>query len=256
MRGGADAVVGAGVVVAWVVVVAVVHRGAPVGGCGACEDGLERAALQVGGDLQACVVEERGGEVGVEREGVCDSARLHARAADEEWDAQAGLVHEALVEESHVAEEEAVICGVKDERVFGEAVLFEVVEDAPHAVVHALHAGEVVLHVALVFVASEVVAGERFHGAVGLFDFEFGGHFGVEGELEVAVVEVVGDGLFVGRQSAGAGVVFVEERGWLGEGFLCKFLAVFLARRPVSVRGFLVKEEEERLVLRARGEEL
>ena len=72
---------------------------------------------------------------------------------DDERHAQAGLIHEALVEEAEVAEEKAVVGRVNDDGIFRKVVVVEVVEDPADVVVHAGHAGEVILHVALVFPA-------------------------------------------------------------------------------------------------------
>ena len=58
--------------------------------------------------------------------------------------------HQALVEPAVVAEEEALVGGVVDQRVLRQAVLVEVVEDLPHGVIDRLHAAQVVAHVALV----------------------------------------------------------------------------------------------------------
>ena len=71
----------------------------------------------------------------------------------EEGHAQAGLIHEALVVEAQVAEIPAVVGRVDDDGVLGQSGPVEVIQDLADAVVHALHAGQVVLHVALVFPA-------------------------------------------------------------------------------------------------------
>ena len=63
-------------------------------------------------------VEERRREVDVERHRVAPRARLdRRRPADEERHAQRLLVHEPLVEQAVVAEEEALVAGVDDDRV-------------------------------------------------------------------------------------------------------------------------------------------
>ena len=82
------------------------------------------------------------------------------RPADEERHAERLLVHEALVVQAVVAEEEALVAGVDHDRVAAQAGLVEVVEHAADVVVHRLHAGEVVLHVALVLPARQRVAGQ------------------------------------------------------------------------------------------------
>ena len=168
VRGRADAVVGGGVVMAGVVIVAVVETRAPVGGRFAAQQRDERTALHRGRDGQAGEVEEGGREVDVRHELRGDDARLDAGAAREERDIQAGLIHEALVVEAEVAEIPAVVGGVDDDGVFREAGLVEVIEHLAHAIIHALHAGEVVVHVALVFPLHEFFAGEGLavHGRV------------------------------------------------------------------------------------------
>jgi hypothetical protein len=172
--------------------------------------------VHIGGNFHAGEVEEGGGKVGVEREEIGDGAGLDAGTAGEQRDVEAGLIHEALVIHAEVAEIPTVVGAVDHDGVFREAGAVEVVEDFADGVVDALHAGEVVLHVALIFPFHEVAAGEGLRGAVGRGDIERHGFFvepllalgadrkiGGRGELEVAAREVFGDGLGVFRERGG-----------------------------------------------------
>ena len=265
----ADAVVGASVVVAGVVVVAVVNRVAPAGGFFAAQNRGEGAAVHVGGDFHAGEIEEGGGEVGVEGEEVGDGAGLDAGAAREERDVEPGLIHEAFVVEAEVAEIPTVVGAVDHDGVFRESGAVEVVEDFADAVVDALHAGEVVLHVALVFPADEFFAGEKFFGAVGLRDFELhrfgvepllaggpGGEVGGWLEFQVPAGEIAGDGLLVSRERGGSGRVVVPEGGGLGDDFVFEEGFVFGVGLPGAVRSFLVQHQEERFIGGARIDKL
>ncbi len=110
------------------------------------------------------------------------------RPADEERHADRFLVHEALVEQAVVAEEEALVAGVDHDGVAAEPGLVERVEDAADAVVDRLHGGQVVLHVALVLPARQRVAGQAGRRVL----------------LQILRRQVVGDALLVLAQGVGA----------------------------------------------------
>lgn len=73
---------------------------------------------------------------------------------------QGGLIHEPFVVHTIVAEEEAIVRRVDDDGIVGEALSFQPFHEATDVVIHALNAGEIVLHVALIFPRIEVCAGE------------------------------------------------------------------------------------------------
>ena len=173
VRGGADAEMRGGVVIAGRVVVAEVKRGAPVGRRFAAQQRHERAALHRVRHGQPGEAEEGGREVDVADELRGHMAGLDAGAARDQRRAQARLIREAFVVKAEVAEIPAVVRGVDDDGVLREARLVEVVEHTAHAVVHALHAGEVVLHVTLVFPLREFLAGVGFLRAVGCSYLDF-----------------------------------------------------------------------------------
>ncbi len=83
------------------------------------------------------------------------------------------FVHEPLVEQTVLAEKEALVARVDDHGVLAQAVGVQPVEQPPDVVVHALHAGQVVLHVALIFPVVQFLAGERLPDAID-FDLDFG----------------------------------------------------------------------------------
>ena len=97
-------------------------------------------------------------------------AGFHSRAAGDQWHLQARLIHEAFVVEPKIAEIPAVIRRVEDNRILRETGAVEIIQHAADAVIHALHAGEVVLHVALVFPLGQFLAGEFTFRAVGIRD--------------------------------------------------------------------------------------
>ena len=71
---------------------------------------------------------------------------------------QALLVHEALVEPAVLAEEEALVGRVDDDRVVGEPFRVEAVEQPADVLVDRCHAAQVILHVELVRPAAQLVA--------------------------------------------------------------------------------------------------
>ena len=83
VRLGAHTVVGASVVVAWVVIVAVIHRLPPVRRPLASEHGFERTALDVRRNFLPREVEKCRREIYIERERSRHLARFHAWTAHE-----------------------------------------------------------------------------------------------------------------------------------------------------------------------------
>ncbi len=257
--GGAHAEMGDGVVMPWVVIVAVIDAGAPVGWGFAAQQRGDGAALHGVGHGQAGEIEEGGGEVDVGDELVGHGASLDAWAFGKQGHVQAGFVHEAFVVEAEVAEIPTVVSGVDDDGVFGETACFEVIEDFANAVVHALHAGEVVAHVFLVLPLHQFFAGEQLAIYCELHRFDLhpllqGRAFEVSGwgEFQIAAGEIAGDGLLIDRQSGGPSGIVVPEGLWLGDDLVLEHLDVAGGGFPSAVRGFLMEHQEERLVGGAR----
>ncbi len=224
----------------------------------------EAAALHEVRDRQAGEVEERRSEVDVGRELLRRDPGPDPRTADEEWRAEPRLIHEPLVVESEVAEVPAVVRGVEDVGVGGEAGPVEIVEDLADAVVEPLDAGEVVPHVPLVLPADELLAGERLAVDDDFHRLDVEPHVPLLGrleigrrlELEVPPRQVAGHGLLVLRQRGGAGRVVVPEGLGLGDDLVLEQGLVPFIGLPGAVGGFLVEHEEERLVLGPRLQEL
>lgn len=140
--------------------------------------------------------------------------------------------------------------------------MLEVVEDFADVVIDALHAGEVVAHVFLVFPFDEFFAGKGI-----AVDDELGGLYaepfakfrtfeiGWWDEFEIAASEVFGDGLLVLREGCGAGGVVIEEGVGLRDDAVFEESSIALVRLPSPVGGFLVEHEEEWFVLGAGLEE-
>lgn len=178
VRGRADAVVSPRVVVPGIVVVAVVDAPPPAG--------RALTPQQRGPRLLPCIVSGTG------------------RPAGDQGHPQTGLVHESLVAEPQIAEIPAVVGRVDHDRVVGQLRLVKEVEHLADAVVHALHAGEIVLHEPLVFPAHEVIARERpafdlqahqffIQPLLQFFSLEASRRL----ELEVTSREIAGDRLLV-----------------------------------------------------------
>ena len=169
------------------------------------------------------------------------------RPADEERHPQRLLVHEPLVEQAVVAEEEALVAGVDDDRVLREAGCVEVVEHAADAVVDRLHRRQVVLHVALVLPAHQRLAGQRDRLAVARRSSPCRASSPATSssaaparpaggvELEIAPRQVGGDALLVLVQRVGARRVGVPERGRLGNPAVRELRRV--RRRPAPTAG-------------------
>ena len=247
-----------------VVVVTVIHRGAPVGGRLAAQQRQEAAALHVGGRLLAGGVQQHRREVHVEDHLVVHRARLDAAGpADDERHPQRFLIHEALVEPVVVAEVEALVGGVDDDGVVGESLAVEEVEQPADVVVHRGDAAQVVLDVALIFPFLQRVAGQFLLFAVD-GDFHLRVHAGEpldaraalqlrwgQGILQVAPGQVAVNPHRRLRRGGAAGSIVVVERGRLRDVHAVIHVRVLLVRLPLAVRRLLVAHQEERLVLRA-----
>ena len=175
---------------------------------------------------------------------------------------QAGLIHETFVVESEVTQIPAVVGGVDHDGVFGQAGGIEVVEDLTHVVIDPLNAGEVVAHVVLIFPLDQRFTGEGFavdrdgHGFFARPGAELGALEVVRRhELEVAVSQVAGDGLFVFGERGGAGGVVVKQGRRLGNHPVFEQGLVALVGFPRAVGSLLVQHKEERFVGRARFQE-
>src|SRR5262249_60000211 len=87
------------------------------------------------------------------------AARLdHSRPADQERRAQGLFKNPALVEPAMLAQIEALVGRINDDRVLSEPSLIEEVEQATDALVDGLDTTQVVVQVALIFPANEFFA--------------------------------------------------------------------------------------------------
>ena len=161
-----------------------------------------------------------------------------ARVRHEEWHPDRLLVHEPLVEPAVVAEEEALVRPVEEHGVVEVAAVAQPPHEPADVVVDGGHAGEVVLHVALVLPQRLVLARKPLRD--GLFQVHLG--------------EVVGNahGRPAGGVGAGGEVV--------GEGARHRDLAVRVhagmrvVRFPGPVRGLVPDQEAPRLAAVERAE--
>ena len=168
----------------------------------AFEVGAEAAALHFGGRGDAGVVEERRREIDVQHHVAVDGVGADgAGVAHEEGHAQGFLVHQALVEPAVIAEEEALVGGVDDDGVVGQAFGVEVIEQPADVVVDALDAAQVVLDVDLVGPLAQGVA------------LEVGREVALEVGLEHVLADLHGDG----GDAAGASFVVIVEVVGLGD---------------------------------------
>ena len=184
---------------------------------------------------------------------------MRRRPADEERHPDRLLVHEALVEEAVVAEEEPLVARVHDDRVLGEARLLEVREHLADAVVHRLDGRQVVLHVALVLPSPEGFARQGHALAVTnrrdqvRLDRQpsrqvLAGEAGRRRQFQIAVGEVGHDALLVLVQRIRAGRVRVPEGDRLRNPPGRELRGIRLGRLPGPVRRLVVHHQEERLV--------
>src|SRR5699024_4479604 len=122
----------------------------------AAQLGEHTQALHVPMGLGAGRIEDRAGEIHIGDQLLHRRARVDAaRIADQQRHPHRLLVDESLVEPAVVAEEEALVGAVHQQRVVVLAPVFQPADHAAHAVVDPCHAVEVVLHVPLVLPASE-----------------------------------------------------------------------------------------------------
>ena len=268
----ADAVVGVGVVVLVLVhPVAVVGDLRPVGGQLAAQQATQAAPLHVARHRRAGQVEEGGREVDVGGDrGAHAAGRDLARPAGHEGHLEGLLVHEALVVPAVLAEEEALVRGVDDQRVLGQALGVQPVQQPAHALVDGSDGAQVALEVALVLevrvVALAVEAKHLAGAAVDQAQAAQRGLVGRPGQLahrhpgqqrladlaaalglhqaEVQIGQVVGDAhLGRGGGRGAVPVVVVEARGHLHVlGVVRVVLRVVL---PGAVRRLVVAHQEE-----------
>ena len=202
--------------------------------------------------------------------------RGHAGPAHDEGHGQGLLVHPALVEPAVVAEVEALIGGVDDDRVVVEAVLLEVGQQAPDALVDAADAAQVVLEVALVLPAHQVVPLEPGlqHGRVlvgegGVPGLALGRRHLLEVAEARAVVREAGLGVpalerrlervvddvhvpidlhLLEARGGGVVQVAIEEGRGLGQVLVLPQFEVTQGRHPGAVRRLVLAHQQERLV--------
>ena len=150
------------VVVRHVHPVAVVGGLAPIGGRCAAQQRRQAAALHEVGGFDAGESQQRRRKVGVvDQRPRPRAGRGRRRVAHEQRDAQRFLVHPALVDVVVLAEHEALVGGVNDDRIIEFAFVREVLEQPRHAVIDAAHGAQVFLQIALVGRALVGAGGER-----------------------------------------------------------------------------------------------
>ena len=156
-----------------------------------------------------------------------------------------------------LAEVETLVRRVDDDGVVGEAFGLEVLQHAADVVVHRLHGREVVVHVALVAPADELLArkiGLTVGGVAGLVvGVPDGGLLGVElgraHELHVLVGDRLLERHVVLADGLGAVGEIVEERGRLRVDAILVEAEVLDVGLPFAVRGLVLAHEHERLGL-------
>ena len=115
----------------------VVEAVAPVVGGVAFEDGDQASALHIIGDRNAGGVEERFGEVEVGDDILVDRAGLgDAGPADEERGLEGLLVHPAFIEPAMLAQVPALVGGIDNNGVVGEARFIKVIEHTADVLIH------------------------------------------------------------------------------------------------------------------------
>ena len=253
---GDDAVMRAHMVVGGVFVIMIVKGRAPVGGRRALEEREEAASLHAGGDGQAGGLEEGFGEIEVGNQILVGAAGLDgSRPADEQRRARGFLENPAFVEPAVFAEEEALVGGVDDDGVGGQAGVVEVLQEAPDAVIQAFDAAEVVVHEAVVFPFGERAAGEllfqerlvarRVVGVPGFFLIRR--EVRRVGELAVLVQphRFCNGHVLVRLGQAAAGVI-VEQSVRQGIGAVMVEIQIAQGRFPAAVRRLVPAEQQER----------
>ena len=230
---GADAVMGVDVMVGQMHPVAVVHRLRPVVGCAVFEERIEAAALKLARDLDPGIVQKGRREVDVGDDTVVDGTGLDGPGiADDEGHAQRFFVHEALIVPAVIAKKEALVRGIDDDGVVGEALFVEIVQDATDIIVDAGNAAQIVLYIALIFPVLLFFRRQTFGHRL----------------LEIALGEVLGDRHSGGPGGGGAIAVIVVEGLRSGNVDILIHVRVFVVGVPGAVRRFVVIHQEEGFV--------
>ena len=154
-----------------------------------------------------------------------------------------------------LAQEKALVGRVNDDRVLGQPGVVEIIEQPADAFVDRRDAGQVVVHVALVFPADEIAAFEieLAEGCVarlviGVPDFALlGVQIGRRAELEIVRVHRAADHhvlLVLGLAAAG---IVVEQRVGLGKLLAVVKGQILQGRLPFAVRGLVLAHQQKRL---------
>lgn len=234
------------------------------------EQAAERDALHIRRGAQRGQVEKCGREIHIGNDVVADTAGADlARVADQKGHLEGFLVHEAFVEPTMLAEEEALVRRVDDYRVGCQPWLcIQLVEQPPDVVVDGRDGAQVALHVPLKFEFGQLCRRAKcIHLARLAVDQAHGRHvFGI-GDLaliptwhqklahlvpafrldqpQVAVRQVVGHAHFGHSGRAGSVLVVVGEGVRELDVVLVQVL-VFRVALPRPVRRFVMAHEEER----------
>ena len=154
-----------------------------------------------------------------------------------------------------LSEEEALIAGEDDERVFRQTFFVEVIQNAADVFIHTLHTGQIVVHVSLVAPLHELLAGQ-IGGAVffiaravivipvfSLICIEIAGRH----QLQIAIRHGALDAHVVIAHSLGAAFESVKKRrGFFVNSVLIK-AEVPKRWLPLAVRRFVLAHQHERL---------
>ena len=260
-------------------VVMVVQAVAPVRRRLALENGQEGAALHLG----------RRGKSGHRKEGrgvvdVLDHRREarpglhHAGPADDERHAERFLVHPALVVPAVFAHVEPLVGAVDDDGVLRQPVFIQILQDAPDAVVHRLDAPQVVLQIALVLPAYEVlslrpglaehVVGRnigriprlalgRGHALVFALELRRRGGRQWRSDFEIRTgIHMPADFHFLFGGGGGAAGIVIEEVVGFRHCHVFEQGQITLRRHPGAVGRLVLAHEQEGLVLPAAVEPL
>ena len=241
-----------------VFVVVVVELLAPVGRSLTRENRLQAAPLHLGGRRQSGHVEEGLGVVDVRDQCLAHGAGLgHAGPADKQRRTHGFLEDPALVEPTVFTEVEALVGGIDHDGVLGEALVLEILQHAADVIIDRLHGGQVVVHVALIAPADEILA-LRIGLTVGLvtrfvIGVPDGGLLGVH-LRRADQFDVLGrDGLLQGhvvlRHGLGAIGVVIEQSGRLRVDAVLVETEVLDVRLPLAVRRLVLEHKHEGLRL-------
>ncbi len=258
-------------------VIVVEHRVAPVGGVLAREQRLERLALNAVERLDSGIAEEGGGIVDILDELVDPRAGFDMTGIlDEERCLERFLVHEALVEPAMLAEIEALVRSIDDDRILAQPALLQIIEQLADAFVDRGDGRQILLQVTLIFPQRHFARGffgsvhpvvERLHRAVprgALFGrhpakgvgpaiiaqfrrSDFPSHFQV-----VAFVHVAGDAhRRCVRRLAACIIVEIGDRHRKGD--IGIFGQMPLGGHPVAVRRLVMDHQRKGLAVLALG---